>query len=515
MSRSVQKGAGIHLSDTIHGAGSSNLRAARPAGKGKRIASAIVLFFTCVIILCFACQKRPEKNRGQIRTGCFAVFGTTEWLDITLVDAFTAWLNDHAAGTVLIHPPDMYYPLLSADSARHPDYIIDFARRIQLETVLLVRSRMISQDHYAVRIEYDKLQDSEASCVWEDTLCLSRSILFFDAAATVLSDWFRLTDRKGAWNAVPPVTIWKHYGTGRVAQINGKNREALNAFERVIQKDTSFLPLCLHAAALNLEQIASMQSNGQYVDGRLHQVEERLSRLERSAPGNHLVMKWTARCLMQRSHWNRAKRVLENVYAMDRNDPELLLWISRLHHSRYRDFGFRTRQEILQQALKSCPGYLPAYLAMGELYYLEYRFHQAEAVYRRALRINPASIDALQALGKLTIARNQRLEIIDIYRTILTIDPDYADAYYNLGIAYQKDGKTDEAVRFFERTLALNGRPDAHLYLAALYMKKGDREKGLFHLRERMRLRQGQDDPFAEEARKTLVKWNHQRSEQP
>ena len=112
--------------------------------------------------------------------------------------------------------------------------------------------------------------------------------------------------------------------------------------------------------------------------------------------------------------------------------------------------------------------------------------------------------DGWLALGKLYTFRNDVLNIIRVYRRVLEIDPEYADAYYNLGIAYYNDGQADEAIRFFERAIALANQADSHFYLGMIYVERGETDRAIASFRERIRLRQGAEDAFAEEARKTL-----------
>ena len=73
------------------------------------------------------------------------------------------------------------------------------------------------------------------------------------------------------------------------------------------------------------------------------------------------------------------------------------------------------------------------------------------------------------------------------------------------GIAYYHDGRIDDAVRFFQRAIALDGHAESHYYLGVIFSEAGDEDRAINHFRTRVRLRQGKNDVFAEEARKNLL----------
>jgi tetratricopeptide (TPR) repeat protein len=92
---------------------------------------------------------------------------------------------------------------------------------------------------------------------------------------------------------------------------------------------------------------------------------------------------------------------------------------------------------------------------------------------------------------------------------VLEIDPGSGEAYYNLGVAYYNDEAIQEAVRFFERAIEMEDHPESYYYLGVIYAEAGDKDRAVSFLRERIRLRKGFDDPYAEQARELLYELLH------
>jgi type IV pilus assembly protein PilF len=73
----------------------------------------------------------------------------------------------------------------------------------------------------------------------------------------------------------------------------------------------------------------------------------------------------------------------------------------------------------------------------------------------------------------------------------IKLKPDYSDAYNYLGFVYFRDGKVDEAIRYYHKALDnplyLNPQ-DAHLNLGVAYLSRKEYRKAMPHLEEAIRL---------------------------
>ncbi|MEE2657170.1 MAG: tetratricopeptide repeat protein [Candidatus Latescibacterota bacterium] len=64
------------------------------------------------------------------------------------------------------------------------------------------------------------------------------------------------------------------------------------------------------------------------------------------------------------------------------------------------------------------------------------------------------------------------------YETAQAVDPDYSKAHYNLGVAYLRQQRFDEAHKALQGALSRDGdNPDVHYHLALLHAHSGDYAK--------------------------------------
>ncbi len=98
------------------------------------------------------------------------------------------------------------------------------------------------------------------------------------------------------------------------------------------------------------------------------------------------------------------------------------------------------------------------------------RLDIAEAGYKQVLARMPQQADALHMLGLIQISRQNPSEAIRLIRAAIKYRPDNPEAYYNLGVALELYGESEEAQTVWIQ--AVQQRPsytDAHLMLAKSY----------------------------------------------
>ena len=105
--------------------------------------------------------------------------------------------------------------------------------------------------------------------------------------------------------------------------------------------------------------------------------------------------------------------------------------------------------------------------------------------YRQVLALAPSHADAHVNLGRLL---HEAGELGRRGRTIAdraqATGPDDATATFNLAVAIEDQGRYDEALKQYERAVAIDGKnADAHYNAARLYEKTGEYTAAVRHLR--------------------------------
>ena len=136
----------------------------------------------------------------------------------------------------------------------------------------------------------------------------------------------------------------------------------------------------------------------------------------------------------------------------------------------------------MEQAVLLAPKYYDARLDLGVLYQNAGRFEEAEQQYRAAALLD---LDLPQPLIKLAtsyLARNNNESAVEVLIEASAMTPAPADAFHNLGLAYYKLGRLDEAERALLRARELSDSGKGFLLLANVYLKTRQPEKLLEHL---------------------------------
>ncbi len=102
-------------------------------------------------------------------------------------------------------------------------------------------------------------------------------------------------------------------------------------------------------------------------------------------------------------------------------------------------------------SLESCYERARKAMAQGE-------HDRAEAVCRHIQQYYPQDLGAFQLLGQINLERKQGREARDFFRRVLEIDPENVSAHWGMGIAYQDEGKLEQAIAEFEQALEI--KPD-------------------------------------------------------
>ena len=100
------------------------------------------------------------------------------------------------------------------------------------------------------------------------------------------------------------------------------------------------------------------------------------------------------------------------------------------------------------------------YLSYGSVYFQRGYFDQAEASFKLALRDNPSSAEALYGLGSVYLKQQKTSEARDCFEDTIKQHASYPDtlpnAWNNLGLLATREGRTAEAIPYFQEALRLS-----------------------------------------------------------
>ncbi len=122
-------------------------------------------------------------------------------------------------------------------------------------------------------------------------------------------------------------------------------------------------------------------------------------------------------------------------------------------------------------ALKTKPD-AATYISLGDANEKLRRWSEAAAAYQKALALRDDA-DTHVYLGLVELQLQKIDTAVAEYQKALELDPKSALAYMALGDAYAQQGKLDEAVTAYRRTLSLQDTAGAHAQLAGVYARQG------------------------------------------
>ncbi len=123
----------------------------------------------------------------------------------------------------------------------------------------------------------------------------------------------------------------------------------------------------------------------------------------------------------------------------------------------------------LEAAVAANPGFFPAQVGRGRLLYLSGLYDRAIAALRNAQALDPRSWEAAYFLGKCYVGKKDDRNGIAFLAAAAELAPENPAVLSDLGLAYDRAGKPEEARALFRRALAADpGYARASLLLAVL-----------------------------------------------
>jgi tetratricopeptide (TPR) repeat protein/peroxiredoxin len=100
------------------------------------------------------------------------------------------------------------------------------------------------------------------------------------------------------------------------------------------------------------------------------------------------------------------------------------------------------------------------YLSYGSIFFQRGYFEQAESFFRQALRDDPESAEAYYGMGSACVNLQKTAEARASFQRATELESSYPDtipnAWNNLGLLAAREGRTDEAIGYFQQALKVN-----------------------------------------------------------
>jgi tetratricopeptide (TPR) repeat protein len=100
------------------------------------------------------------------------------------------------------------------------------------------------------------------------------------------------------------------------------------------------------------------------------------------------------------------------------------------------------------------------YLSYGAVFFQREYFDQAAGSFRFALRDDPSSAEALYGLGSVCLKQGKNSEAVESFERVTKLHASYPDtlpnAWNNLGLLATREGRTAEAILYFQEALRMN-----------------------------------------------------------
>ena len=141
----------------------------------------------------------------------------------------------------------------------------------------------------------------------------------------------------------------------------------------------------------------------------------------------------------------------------------------------------RAATEELKKAISEHPGFMLAFNELGVQYLKLGEFDKAEEALAKAMKLAPDSPTPLLTHGiLLTVMGKFNLAVTEL-EAALKQKEQSASGHLYLGQALANLGRFDQAEVHLARAVALGGDDvkDAHRFLGAIYLQRGDRERGV------------------------------------
>jgi tetratricopeptide (TPR) repeat protein len=398
------------------------------------------------------------------------------------------------------YPLDWLYVSLNRDSVAHPEYLRRVANRI-------------GYPYFVVGAIQKK--DSSSLCRFKvfqaqkDTPLLASEIVYpngnVEKGARLLAA--KICSALGGQPSenITLIAVQPRYYEMRLANLHGDRGKARQIALALIEEDSTNTNAWkfLAESDFRASELLDLSKNDRV--RKVARLSQKLARLSDLDSTDATLARLAGAGYYWQEKFNEAAFYTLRAYRQSAfEDSRIYNQLAKLHYSRYRPLGFLNEVEIYNKALQCNPGDLDAVLELAAVRIQLKQTVQAQQLLEKYHAIFPDNPRLLRSLGEIYVARGLPKKIFATYEKILQHNPNDADAYYNLGIYYYNSEDVHTAVKFFKKAIKVGNHLNSRLYLAKIAEKQKKISEAITYLRERIRLKTGDEDAYAEEARRHL-----------
>ena len=173
--------------------------------------------------------------------------------------------------------------------------------------------------------------------------------------------------------------------------------------------------------------------------------------LAQKAPRSVQARRMNAEALEIQGKWDEAAKEYEAILAENPKQPGIHFLIARVLFSKPHtgaDEEERAKQE-LEKELQIDPSNAGAEFILGEIAKKALDWNVATAHFSRAAELDPTFADAFMEWGFALISSREYEQAIGPLQTAAKLQPANPSAHYNLGMAFSRTGRKDEAEKEF------------------------------------------------------------------
>lgn len=131
----------------------------------------------------------------------------------------------------------------------------------------------------------------------------------------------------------------------------------------------------------------------------------------------------------------------------------------------------------------------PILLGIAQAYYQEENLDEALKSLERALEVDPENVAALKLISSLLISAGREAEAQEYMARLPEGEALEADAYLNVGISHYNEGRMDEALTEFNKSIESHPEDaEGYYYRALVYMGKGENDLSVADFKKHLEL---------------------------